>query len=458
MSRSKIICKLGLLLKLPLVGLSWLRPGLLLVLALSIFLFSFPFSFLFSFLGLTDTYIYAQNKDEFDREIESFLQEEPLSKKGLKQGKDSTQEEGGTPEQAAKAPSHTGTVIDWANLPHILVNVDMVGDWNLGKSKKKQEGASENTEEPASDSANIREIDFGFDTAIDQWAYGTALFTVHNEAGEYFVELHEAYFEFNQLPYNFFLKLGNFFMDIGRLNNRHRHSWKFTKAPLVHEELFDDEGVEDFGGELSFLMPLSFYQEFKVGMFNGRTFGHSHDEDLKKPNPLFTGRIKNFFLLGESLGTQVGFSYLRYNVDEDPKNYWEIGGLDLTFKQQRGALQSFEWSTEFWYRKEYFAQGESRERYGYYSFIGYQPWSRWKMWHFGLRWDHFVRRKDFDAALGEKLDKHDFGQTLSVTLKPSEFSYFRFSVERQDYYKKEDEYLLLIQADFVLGYHKPHIY
>ena len=388
--------------------------------------------------------LYPQNKGEFDREIDSFLQEEPLNKQSKLQ--DSTQEKLGRVPQ--------GAVIDWANLPHISVVVDMVGDWNLGKKKKQKEGKPEQ-KEAADDSANVREVEFGFDTAIDQWAYGTALFAVHNEAGAYFVELHEAFFEFNQLPYNFFLKLGKFFMDLGRLNNMHRHAWNFSKAPLVHEKFFDEEGVEDFGGELSFLMPWSFYQELKLGIFNGRTFGHAHDEGIKKPSPLYTGRIKNFFLMGESLGTQLGFSYLRYSVDDDPQNYWETGGLDLTFKWQRGALQSFEWSTEFWYRKENFAQSKSTERHGYYSFIGYQPW---KMWSLGLRWDHFVRQKHFDAVLGKALDKHDYSQTFSLTLKPSEFSYFRFSLERQDFYSKEDDYLFMIQADFVLGYHKAHIY
>ena len=405
----------------------------------------------FFLLSVWPLYSQAEGPDEFDREIESFLEEESPKEKEREQEEEDRQEI--LRSSSTRRGSQRG-VVDWANFPRITVVVDMVGDWNVGDKPEHKEGQAPQ-EDAGSDSANVREAGFGFETAIDHWAYGTVLFAARNENGEYFVELHEASFEFNQLPYDLFLKLGNFYMDVGRLNNRHRHAWKFTKAPLVHEEFFDDEGVADFGGELSFLMPWPFYQELSFGMFNGRTFGHGHDDGVKKPKPLYTGRLKNFFLLGESLGTQLGLSYLRYSVDEDPGNYWVTRGLDLTFKWQRGALQSFEWSTEFWHRKENFAISESTESYGYYSFIEYQPW---KMWSFGFRWDHFVRPQDFDARLGKEVDKQDYGQTFSLTHKPSEFSYFRFSLERQDFYAKQDDYVFMIQADFMLGYHKPHVY
>ena len=35
------------------------------------------------------------------------------------------------------------------------------------------------------------------------------------------------------------------------------------------------------GAELSLLMPWSFYQELKVGVFRGRTFGHAHGDGIE---------------------------------------------------------------------------------------------------------------------------------------------------------------------------------
>ncbi len=376
-------------------------------------------------------------ENEFDREIEEALNA-PQSRQRER--------------EAEKREIQGNSLVDWANTPRILVAVDMLGDWNLGKNNRTEE---ENEQEPAQDRAEIREVEFGFNTAIDHLALGTVLFAVHNEEGDYFVELHEAYFEFNRLPWNLFLKLGIFFLDVGSLNSIHRHDWKFSKAPLVHRELFDEEAVSDFGGELSFLMPWPFYQEVKIGIFNGEKFGHVHGEGMKKPNPLYTGRIKHFFLLGDGLGSRLGFTYMRYNVDDDPDNYWQTGGLDLSLKWQRGRSQNLEWSNEFWYRNQKFAIGEDRNRYGYYSSFVYQPFV---MWRFGLRWDNFIREDDFDGQLDKEVDKNDYSQSIWVDFRPSEYSYFRLTVERQDLYAQENDYLLLLQADFILGYHPPHRY
>ena len=387
--------------------------------------------------------LFTQEDSGFDKEIEQALKE-----KEAEAGKKDQKEQNESASEAEPGNSQVRPLIDKTSLPDIMVSVDLTGSFDFP-------GDEADTQAVDQDSVNVREVEFGLSGAIDHWGLGTVLFAVHNEAGAFFVELHEVYFEFNQLPWNIFLKAGRFFMDVGRLNSIHRHDWKFTQAPLVHLNLFDPEGVADFGGELSYLMPWPFYQEIKAGVFLGRVFGHSHGAGIEKPHPLYTARLKNFLNIIDTLGTQFGATYMRYNIDEDPGNYWHTGGLDVTFKWYRGKNMSLEFSSEFWYRNTKSANDVDQNQYGYYSFIEFQPW---RIWYFGFRWDHFILQDSFDPRRDEKVDKSDFSQSVWVTLRPSEFSYFRITFERQDFYGKNDQYLVLLQADFLLGFHPPHKY
>ena len=369
---------------------------------------------------LVKTSLFAN--DEWDKEIQKELKEETFKQKIL---------------------------IDRANIPHISVVVDMLGDFNLNKKSKEEK--EKNIREPASDSFLVREVELAFQGAIDQLALGTINFAAHEENGAYITELHEVYFEFHKLPANAFLKVGKFFMDAGRLNNKHRHAWDFSTAPMVFQEFFGSEGVDDTGAELSFLMPFDFYQVFLVGVFNGRNFGHSHELGPKKPNPLYTSRFKNFFLLNQDWGCQIGLSYLRYNVDNNPQNFWQLGGIDFAIRKEK----YFSWKNELWYRKEEFELGDPQKKYGAYSSFLF---SLTKVWDIGFRYDVFVVTDSFDPKEDKEVDKASLGQNIWATYKPSEFSYFRLGVEKQDKYAQNPSYLLTIQADFIIGEHPPHRY
>ena len=349
--------------------------------------------------------------------------------------------------QGADQKKNTNTnsqqTIDRVSIPNILIAADFTGAWDIGA------GAGNSTR----NTANIREVEFGLFNAIDQWGIGSVLFAVHNEGGEFFVELHEAYFEFNQLPYNLFLKLGKYFFDVGRLNSIHRHDWKFTIAPLVHKELFDPEAVEDFGGEISYILPWSFYQELKMGIFNGRTLGHTHTDGFTKPSPLYTIRLKNFFSVFNNIFSLLGFSYLRYHPSTNPKDIDHTIGTDLTFKWQNGRLQELEWSTEFWYRLGQKEVTENEKKIGWYSFMEYKPIPIWRI---GVRFDQFTEINTFNGSTDSFIDKTNYAQSLWVTLAPSEFSYFRLTIERQDYFGKVTNYVVRTQADFIMGLHPAH--
>ena len=347
-----------------------------------------------------------------------------------------------------------GMQFDRASIPNIFISGDMVG--NIGLANASEKDNIQNISEQAKNGFFIREVEFGFSGAVDHILNGVFTAAMHNENGSLFAELHELYIEFPYLPYNFFLKGGFFAPDIGRLNTIHRHDWDFTLAPLIHKNLLDKEAAYDTGAELSYLMPLPFFQEIKVGIFNGRTFGHSHNDGFAKPQPLYTARIKNFFPTSHNTGIQWGGSFFRYNPSKSTHDVDYTYGTDLTFKWIEGKQRSVTWSTEFWYKKSFRELAEAQEStLGLYSYIQYQPWQRWS---FGFRFDFFGKPDTFSAKINGRYFLQDYAQSIWITFKPSEFAYFRLTAERNNNYEKKDSYILRIQAQFILGFHPAHAY
>ena len=194
----------------------------------------------------------------------------------------------------------------------------------------------------------------------------------------------------------------------------------------------------------------------KIGVFNGRTWGHTHGDGPVKPLPLLTARLKNFLPIWNNWGTQFGFTYIRYSVDEDKTNVDNTFGGDFTIKWSRGRYRSFILTYELWYRTEERKESALAKKFGWYSYAMYQFHQNW---YIGARIDYFAVLNFHAEALDKKINQISQGQSIWITYKPSEFSYFRLTGERQDYYEADkDNYVAYIQADFIIGFHPAHKY
>ena len=335
----------------------------------------------------------------------------------------------------------------------ILAAVDMVGEWD--------------NEEPHTTGNEfvIREVELGFFADIDQWAQGTVMMAAHNEGGEYVYELHEAYFNFPRffVP-NLSARAGSMFFDVGHLNSTHRHDWHFTQAPVVHAELLDEEAASDTGLELSYLMPWPFWQELTVGVFNGKTFGHSHVQGPIKNNPLYTAHLKQFIPFTHEWGTQFGFSYLRWHPTEEPHKVTHQSGLDVLVKWTGRNFKQAQLLSEIWYRE---TREKNRRRYdppatpietrvGGYVFAEFRFDAQWAA---GYRYDLFTN-PNYQDVNGRRESRNGVEQhSIMLTYYPSEFSYFRLTGERETIIEKgENSYQFYLQADFIIGKHPPHKY
>jgi len=306
-------------------------------------------------------------------------------------------------------------------------------------------------------------VHVGFFGAVDHLAEGTLILMGHRMDGEFKFMVHEGYFSFPGLIPSTTLKVGKILYDAGRINTVHRMMWPFTDAPLVYKELLAENGASDTGGEARILMPWTFWQELSVGVFNGQTFGHAMSDGPNKQNPLFTSHLKQFFNLGDNLGTQFGVSYLRFHPDPNPNKISHQTGIDFLLKWKNGYMKSFQWMAEVWYRET--RQKNERPydqpappvdtRWGSYSFWEYQIDENWFI---GLRMDYFTV-PTLRGKLGYTFPNGRAEESIVLTYRPSHFSYFRVTAVRGTTIETgKHDFRYYFQADFVLGKHPAHAY
>jgi hypothetical protein len=360
--------------------------------------------------------------------------------------------------------------------------VDMVGAWDKNKTKTTK------------NSFDVREAEFGFNAAVDQWLRGTLLIAAHNEDGKFFFEIHEAKVMFPFIHKYVSITAGRMFMDLGRLNRIHRHDRPFTQTPTVHAKLLGEEAAQDTGTEINFLAPWKWItQELVVGATNGRTWGHTHTEGQNKSKPHLYFHQKNFYYLGNNAGIQFGFTGSRYEPEvKDKKIVRRQSGFDLVVKWNRSFLRAFSLMSEFWLRETEYPYSlttnnkpDSEHFFGYYIFGDYLFHQQWSA---GFRYDYFTV-KNLKDKNGFKADNAIISYTPQITFKPSEYSFIRGSFERrltqdftiegstldfrpadiqfQDYVQnigKEKSqpitisYQFYIQCTFILGSHPAHVY
>ena len=343
----------------------------------------------------------------------------------------------------------------------VSVAVDLVGEYDKNRPKTTD------------NKLDVRTAEFGFSGAVDQWLRGYFLAAAHGEDGKYFFEVHEAWVQLPFLPLNTSLKAGTMFLDLGRLNRIHAHDRPFTRSPIVHEKLLGWESVFDTGAEINFLFPWKFItQELVIGSTNGKKWGHSHSEGIKKNNPMFYSHLKHFYYFGNNIGSQFGFTGIRYEVDSNNTNQKYMYGTDFLVRWNRSNLREFQFLTEYWYSIEKFnstydiikssvSKPENIIQWGYYAFL---DWKFHQLWSIGYRYDFFTDRSSKNS---QNIGVLNFIEANSVqlTFRSSEFALFRGTLERRfildesnDTDKDRVDQRFLVQAMFILGSHPAHTY
>lgn len=312
-----------------------------------------------------------------------------------------------------------------------------------------------NSQSEADENFKVRGAELSLYAPVDHLFEARLSAAAHDEEGETVFEVHELYLQTSKLIPRSRLKVGQFFLGIGRLNRFHQHDWPFTLAPLIHESILGDEGVFDTGAEFSTLLPLPFYFDLTVGITSGHKFGHAHSEGEKPKTPTHYTRASSFVDFGSQRGLEYGLSYLgRTSGDGDELS---LLGFDLTFKKR--VLKKIDWlvQTETWYRKNKTESETESRLIGSYLFVDKN------LSHFsslGLRVDMTKDLTKKNSLTGKKVNNISYGITPQLTYKSSEFFTFRLSAshefEREEGDTLSKDTKILSQFVFILGAHPAH--
>ncbi|MCB0385799.1 MAG: hypothetical protein KDD43_10440, partial [Bdellovibrionales bacterium] len=115
---------------------------------------------------------------------------------------------------------------------------------------------------------SIQEVEMRLTSNIDAYWRGDVTLAIHPhpevENGEthleYKLEPEEAFVESLGLE-NWTVRVGKFKAFFGKHNQLHTHSFPFVDAPLPHQMILGEEGLNEVGVSAAYLAPFSWYSE-----------------------------------------------------------------------------------------------------------------------------------------------------------------------------------------------------
>ncbi|MGE5807252.1 MAG: hypothetical protein ACM34M_15765 [Ignavibacteria bacterium] len=234
-------------------------------------------------------------------------------------------------------------------------NISAVGTFNINTNftKGSEEYGKLNFETP--------ELELFVDGYLNP--YSRAAFNIAFEEGEFKAE--EIYAEILRgLPLDLQIKAGKYLLGFGKINTVHPHAWPFLDMPLFHRVFLGEDGFNDIGFDVSFILPIdAVYSSFDIGIFKGDAIGKTEVPDpdneesiseLRGINPMSVGRLAIFFDLSDYNNLEIGLSgayglhaKAELNMSGDSAAvpamenlYFFYGGLDFKFKYKPDSYTS----------------------------------------------------------------------------------------------------------------------
>ena len=302
--------------------------------------------------------------------------------------------------------------------------------------------ASAHTTGVQQDNFDPREVEVGFQSALDPYAH-TKIFVAF-EGGE--VDIEEAYAYWTGLPGHVRVDVGKVRQQVGELNRWHLHALPETEYPLALATYLGDEGLVGTGISLYWAAPTA--GALGTHELWGQVTQGSNDALFEGGNRLAVlGHLNNFWQVNASTYFQVGATGI-YGSNPDSALKSSVGGVDvrLTWRPPLRA-QYREWTLRgelFGIQKE--RTGVGQTRYGGYVGTTYKLGRRWIA---GLRYD-YVEAPEGPKAIVRQI-------IPSLTLWQSEWVFLRGQyVHRRD--AAGTTGLLALQAVWAIGPHKHEIY
>jgi hypothetical protein len=298
--------------------------------------------------------------------------------------------------------------------------------------------------------AYLNETEISLQAAVDPYLRADFFLSFGRdpETKKYGVDVEEGYLTTLSLPAQLQLRLGKFKEAVGRINPVHAHALPFIDMPNAYVNYFGEEGLNDEGLSLSWLVPnKKFYQELTFqatsGLSESPIFYRGDNNRF-----LYLGHLKNFFTLSDDATLELGVTGI--TGPNDSSRTTSIAAADLTYKWkpvQMNTYRSLTWQNEFYYGHANYLQNVPMNSFGLYSMLQYQIAKRWFLTG---RYDY--AQKPFNKTIEEQ------AYSLTAGWYATEFSKLECEGKTTDDTINSRFYQVWLRWIFVIGAHGAHQY
>ena len=298
--------------------------------------------------------------------------------------------------------------------------------------------------------AYLNETEISLQAAVDPYLRADFFLSFGRDPDtkKYGVDVEEGYLTTLSLPAQLQLKLGKFKEAVGKINPIHPHALPFIDMPNAYVNYFGEEGLNDEGLSLSWLVPnKKFYQELTFqatsGLSESPIFYRGDNNRF-----IYLGHLKNFFTLTNNATLELGVTGI--TGPNDSSRATGIAAADLTYKWkpvQMNTYRSLTWQNEFYYGHANLLQNFSINSFGLYSMLQYQIAKRWFLTG---RYDY--AQKPFNRSIVEQ------AYSLTTGWYATEFSKLEWEVKTTDDNIGTRFYQGWLRWIFVIGAHGAHQY
>src|SRR3989338_178378 len=151
--------------------------------------------------------------------------------------------------RAAEANSISTATVSKGKAFNPDIGANFLGLWQRGT------GISDNRTAVPHNGFSLQEAELQFSADVDTYLKAVALFSVKQESGEagFGIDPEEVYVESISLP-GVTVRAGKFKLAMGKHNQLHAHAFPFIDAPLIHQQLLGDEGLNEPGAAAAVLL------------------------------------------------------------------------------------------------------------------------------------------------------------------------------------------------------------
>jgi hypothetical protein len=319
-------------------------------------------------------------------------------------------------------------------------DIGVIGDFRgsyISKGKKNFDGY-------------LNETELSFQAAVDPYIRADFFlsFSRDPDTHKYGAEVEEGYITTLSLPAKLQLRAGKFREAVGRINAVHPHALPFIDMPNAYVNYFGEDGLNDEGLSLSWLVPnKKFYQELVFQLTSGQ---EASPIFFRGENNMFLylGHLKNFFTLNDNSTLELGFTGI--TGPNDSSRSTSIAAADLTYKWkpvQMNTYKSLTFQNEFYYGHANLLPDYSINSFGLYSMLQYQIAKRWFLTG---RYDY--AEKPYDKQIVEQ------AYSLTAGWYATEFSKIELEGKTTDDNISDRYYQAWLRWIFVIGAHGAHQY